>query len=224
MRSFLFLSTLILLTLSEQGFADQTGIERYAFSKKIFWNELYDSPGESLYCKQKFERRSGLNIEHVFAAAWMKNQGGCSKMNRKECRRRSPRFNLMEADLHNLYPSKVRLNSKRSNFPFTIIEGEQHSECDLEIFDREVEPAPHARGKIARAVLYMEYEYGADIDKDTDSVGQRELLLSWHCQYPVQEDDIKRNLKIINIQGNSNPYIDGSIKIDCDNVFDYSKD
>ncbi len=222
----LFLFLVISLTShSQQSFADQSRLLSYSESKRVFWSKLYQGPGESLYCQRKFEKRYGLNIEHVFAASWMKNQANCPKMNRKSCRRFSPRFNLMEADLHNLYPAKNKLNSSRGNYPFTILEGGDPSpECDLEISKYGVEPAPHARGKIARSILYMEYEYGVNIDIDADSPGQKDLLLYWHCKSPVQEDDLIRNLKIVEIQGTSNPYIDGSIQIDCSKVIEYPED
>ncbi len=46
---------------------------------------------------------------------------GCGS--RKECRKTSERFNHMEADPHNLYPSRADINRARSNVRLGMIEG-----------------------------------------------------------------------------------------------------
>ena len=85
----------------------------------------------------------------------------CGK--RHQCRSNSKKFSLIEADLHNLYPSRTDVNKARSNYPFTVIRGEQRSfgSCDFEFDERArtAEPSPEARGRIARAMLYMSDEY-----------------------------------------------------------------
>ena len=57
---------------------------------------------------------------------------GCGT--RDECRQNSERFNRMEADLHNLWPSRADINQARSNYRFAMIEGElrEFGECDFE--------------------------------------------------------------------------------------------
>ena len=69
----------------------------------------------------------------------------------------SEAFNLMEADLHNLYPAISFINGARSNHPFDMIEGEEHmfDSCDFERVNDLVEPRPAARGNIACAYFYM---------------------------------------------------------------------
>ncbi|HAC63861.1 MAG TPA: hypothetical protein DCF68_10065, partial [Cyanothece sp. UBA12306] len=48
----------------------------------------------------------------------------------------------MEADLHNLYPSRADINSDRNNFAFAILPGSATMTCDFEVNtgDRLVEP------------------------------------------------------------------------------------
>ena len=187
--------------------ADLRPLENYEEARKVFWSQLYDGGGETLYCGVGFSgnSRRGLNIEHVFPMSWVTRSLGCGR--RKECRETSPRFNRIEADLHNLYPARADVNDARSSFRFGEISGERRvfGDCDFE-FDarqRSVEPRPASRGEIARAMFYMHQQYGLTIFRR-----QGEMLLRWHRQDPPGEAEQRRNDRIEQVQGNRNPYID----------------
>ena len=114
---------------------------------------------------------------------------------------------MIEADLHNLYPSRTEVNKARSNYPFTVIRGEQRSfgSCDFEFDERArtAEPSPEARGRIARAMLYMSDEYDLYLKKK-----QKSLYLAWDGKYPPDQAEHRRNERVEQLQGNRNPYID----------------
>ena len=135
----------------------------YLETVPLFWNELYPDGGETLYCGKSFEGSHGpsVNIEHVFPMSWVAKELGCG--DREQCRRNNPRFNRIESDMHNMYPSLKVINKARGSMPFAIIKGEQRSfgSCDLEIDSRSrlVEPREDARGEISRAMLYMADRY-----------------------------------------------------------------
>lgn len=150
-----------------------------------------------------------MNIEHVFAAAWMKGSvPECRRLNRKECRRESRRFNLMEADLHNLYPTISKANTRRGSMIFGETEGEYYAyNCPLEIGDHVVEPPDYAKGKVARAVLYMTYEYNIDLDEVTNSPGFEREIMQWNCEFEPTMKEVIRNHRISGIQGTSNPFV-----------------
>ncbi|MET0047459.1 MAG: endonuclease [Sedimenticola sp.] len=179
----------------------------YDSMRKPFWAELYGEGGWTLYCGEFFraavedpERLWGLNIEHVYPASWMAKHLGCGS--RKQCRRTSERFNQMEADPHNLWPSLAQYNQLRSNFAYGDIPGERwkFSGCDFEVQGKRVEPSPRARGRIARAMLYMRDTYGLAIDDD--------LMLRWHRAHPV-DDEERRRARIISARwGLANPWLD----------------
>jgi len=159
----------------------------YREAKSLFWEQLYPK-GYTLYCRAKITqfRRSEINIEHVFPMAWVKNSLKCGTRN--ECRDRSPLFNQIEADMHNLYPSLAKLNYARQAYRFGVIKGEQRDfgkKCDFEISKqyRVAEPMQKVRGEVARAMFYMEND-------------------------PPSKEEKRRNDKIEQIQGNRNPYID----------------
>ncbi len=189
------------------SYADQTGIEDYEAARGIFWSQLYGSGGETLYCGERFdhEDRYGLNIEHVFPMSWVVNSLECGR--RTECRRRDPRFNRIEADLHNLFPSRRVINAARASFRFGDIAGERREfgSCDFEIDERQriIEPRAAVRGEIARAMFYMQDEYDLVIFR---RLGRR--LREWHRAHPPDAQERRRNDRIEALQGTRNKFID----------------
>jgi len=186
-------------------------VKDYNEARRIFWKTLYPKNVKSLYCGEAFNsnQRKGFNIEHVFPMSWVTNGLQCGT--RKQCRKTSAIFNKIEADFHNLYPSRSDVNEKRSSFRFGLIKAEKRyfgNACDFE-FDsraRVVEPAPNVRGDIARAMFYMANEYqqhGLVIFNK-----QAKLLSDWHQSDPPSDAEKSRNNVIEQIQGNRNPFID----------------
>ena len=167
----------------------------YETARKVFWRELYHDGGRTLYCQQPFGSgyNRGLNIEHVFPASWIAYSLRCGKRN--QCRMNSPEFNLIEADLHNLYPSRTDVNKARNNYQFTIIRGEQRAfgKCDFEFDERArmAEPSSAARGRIARATLYMSDEYDLYLNHKHKS-----LLQALDKKYPPDQAERRRNNRI----------------------------
>lgn len=210
--------TLVALVAAWPAMADQTVIPNYDTARDTyFYDQLYPHGGWTLYCGARFEDRTGLNVEHVYAASWMKGTAGCAGQSREDCRRNSERFNRMEADLHNLYPSLANINQARSNHLFGIIEGEarEFGECDFERDNTAdlAEPRPIARGNVARSIFYMHTEYGAPIDERMATVLRR-----WHCEDPPSAQERRRNDVIEAIQGTRNPFIDNPRIVSCTEV------
>lgn len=200
-----FLFSLILLLVVGGVPACAQAERNYLEILRVFWSEIYPDGGKTLYCNRKFapfDRR--VNVEHVYPMSWVGRSLKCGK--RDQCRRTSSRFNLIESDMHNLYPARKDVNQTRGSYPFSQIKGEQYAfkGCDFEVdySSRQVEPAPEARGRIARAMLYMAEQYDLDIFKR-----QRSLLEKWHRQFPPDAEEKRRNELIEAIQGNRNPYI-----------------
>jgi len=172
----------------------------------VFWRNLYPDGGESLYCGDSFRPRDrAYNIEHVYPMSWVTRALRCG--DRDNCRRNSELFNRIESDMHNMYPARGELNKARGALPFREIRGEQHhvQGCDFEVDSRNraVEPRPAARGNVARAMLYMEERYGLEIFER-----QRRMLLQWHENDPVDDDERSRNAVIRRLQGEDNRWIE----------------
>lgn len=199
------IASVVLIVATAAALADQTVIPSYSSARDtFFWRQLYPT-GNTVYCNQAFTSRTGLNVEHVLPASWMKEAAGCVGQSRRNCRRNSQRFNHMEGDLHNLYPSRPDINQARSNFPFGDVPGENldFPPCDFEVENRVVEPRPVVRGELARAVLYMVHEYGVQLEPS-----QLQLMITWHQGDPPDGVEQQRNNDIAAIQGTRNPFID----------------
>ena len=181
-------------------------IETYADARRVFWQQIYNNGGETLYCGVTFGSgyHADINIEHVYPMSWVGKHLRCG--DRSQCRRNNQQFNRIEADMHNLYPSLKDINRARSSFAFAIIPGEKRfiQECDFEVDEqkRKIEPRDEVLGNIARSMLYMEQQYELEIFQK-----QRQLLLQWHQQDPVDEAERKRHQLIQSLQGNTNPFI-----------------
>ena len=153
-----------------------------------------------------------MQIEHVYPANWIGTALGCGS--REHCQRTNDRFNIIEADLHNLWPAEKNANQVRSNHSFAVIRGENwHFEnCDMEkaktTFEGTptgwvIEPRRIARGNAARSIFYMALEYGLPIEPRLVP-----LLKAWNRSDKVSADERRRNDIVERLQGTRNPYID----------------
>ena len=175
----------------------------YLDSLRTFWQEIYPDGGKTLYCGHKFQPFDReVNVEHVFPMSWVTRKLRCGK--REQCRHNSSRFNLIESDMHNLYPALRDVNQARGSMAFAEIKGENHyfKGCDFEVdfHARRVEPRPEARGRIARAMLYMADEYDLDLYQR-----QRRLMEQWNRRYPPDAEERRHNRAVKRIQGKANP-------------------
>jgi len=195
------LSSGTLLASGQQAFDD------YFEAKPPFWRNVYPEGGKTLYCGEAFGPHKGrsINVEHVYPMSWVMKAQRCGS--RDDCRRHDRRFNQIEADMHNFYPSRKDINKARSSFPFGTIKGEhrEYGHCDFE-FDprtRKVEPRPTARGNIARAMFYMQDTYDLKIYRR-----QGKMLQRWNREDPPDREEQQRNDRIEAVQGNRNRFID----------------
>jgi len=193
--------------------ADQSSIKDYESARHLLWSVVYSEGGRTLYCGQRFgsNKGRGINVEHVLPMSWVTNELNCGT--RKQCRHSSERFNRIEADLHNLFPSRTDINDERSSYRFGVIEGEQrrYGKCDFEVDyrNRVAEPRDAARGEIARAMFYMSDEYGIRIFA---KLGR--LLKKWHRLDPISDEERRRNDVIEELQGTRNKFIDDPSLVD----------
>ena len=158
---------------------------------------------------------SGLNREHSFPKSWW---GGSEQVS-------------AYVDLNHLYPSEMRANTAKSNYPLGTVDRSQNTKFDngcclvgypvtgqgggaQYVF----EPADEYKGDFARTYFYMVCCYQNLKWKYTYMVSQNlwptlnrwsvDLLLKWHRQDPVSEKETLRNEAVYKIQNNRNPFID----------------
>ncbi len=108
--------------------------------------------------------------------------------------------------MFNLFPAIGEVNGLRSNYPMTIIEGEerQFGKCDVEIKRGKVEPRDEIRGEIARTYMYMDSVYPG---KGIISKKNQSMFEEWNRSDPVDEWECERARRIEKIQGNRNEIV-----------------
>jgi endonuclease I/chitodextrinase len=134
----------------------------------------------------------------------------------------------MKNDIHFVVPSDGYVNGKRSSFAFgeisnptwTSSNGSKLGPNTFGSYNGTVfEPVDEFKGDIARSLLYFATRYESQVSSwnhsgmlngTNDQVYQDwflDLLISWHNDDPVNQQEIDRNNAAYNYQGNANPYI-----------------
>ncbi|GLT17641.1 deoxyribonuclease [Vibrio zhanjiangensis] len=115
-------------------------------------------------------------------------------------------YRLMQADLFNLYPAIGSVNAQRQNYNFVMLPNSLSSfgSCDMRIEATKVQPPENARGRIARAYLYMETVYPIY----QMSRSQRKLMNAWDSRYPVTAIECEIGKRISAAQQSSNPILE----------------
>ncbi len=142
------------------------------------------------------------NTEHTYCQSWF----GSSESN------------IKKADLHHLFPSEMRTNSSRGNYPIYTVANHNNatvyythtlwqsyrgqSPAGYTVF----EPADETKGNIARALLYFYVRYNDPLVQQ--NVDMLPVLIQWSNQDPPDEHEITRNQDIFEFQNNRNPFID----------------
>lgn len=168
-----------------------------------YTNQVYPHPAGGAYTP------TGLSAEHTYPREWFTTH---------------PDYDLMNTDLHALFPVNDNANSARSNFPYDYIttitvtggnpsiwgSGNYVSFGGTNAAARTAfEVADQFKGDAARALFYMGMRYYSDDANFTQNlVNQVPVLLQWHYSDPVDAYEIARNNGIYAFQGNRNPFVD----------------
>ncbi len=169
---------------------------------------------EDVYCKIEYRKKVGprkmpnhqnLNVEHT----WPRSRFGSKP---RKGLAKSSKFRTQEADLHHLFPSDSKTNSRRANFIFSQFTGDswQLTNCPTSkvgyvgsIGADAFEPPVSHKGNVARALFYFAVRYDLKI-----SAHEEFFLRTWNILDPVDREEILRNDMVENIQGNRNPFVD----------------
>lgn len=163
----------------------------YQRAQDIIFEDLDNDGGyvECAYTGRKLKTNSepnasDMNVEHT----WPQSKGAVG---------------IAKSDLHHLFATDSRANSRRGNLPFGEVESvyweEGGSKTDRDVF----EVRKKSRGDTARAMFYFAIRYDKRIDP-----AQEAILKQWHKEDPVDEAEIQRNNRVHNYQNNRNPFVD----------------
>ena len=138
-------------------------------------------------------------------------------------------------DLHHLRPADRNLNGAHSNYGYdnggtTVMDTRADytrvpTDASIDEYNHSFEPPDRAKGQVARMIFYMavRYEPGDDARpedmpdlqlRDTNErvrepwIGDLCTLLAWHREFRPTEFERRRNDRVMEIQGNRNPFID----------------
>lgn len=115
-------------------------------------------------------------------------------------------------DVHNLKPADSDMNAYRSNRMYNGGSGNATVTNKGDFY-----PGEEWVGDVARIIMYMYLRYPTQCLPTTVAGGSTiyapdahmpDILLTWNEQDPVSQEEIYRNNKIAEYQGNRNPFID----------------
>jgi endonuclease I len=125
-------------------------------------------------------------------------------------------------DLHLVRAADNSMNRRRGNLAFDdggeiVIDGDGSTTCRRD--DDSWEPRDAVKGDIARMLFYaaIRYERDPDLELTEEARGRRDkaplhgvrsALLEWHMLDPVDAAERFRHERIVERQGNRNPFID----------------
>ena len=120
------------------------------------------------------------------------------------CNGLSPKFKSMESDMHNLIPTfNWFLEAKDDSYEQALLGGMREYKMCVSGGVIPDEPDIRVRGNVARAYLYMSFQYHLNIENKLE-----DRLRVWHFEDPPDKAEGNRNTSIEIVQGNRNPFID----------------
>jgi hypothetical protein len=123
------------------------------------------------------------------------------------------------SDFHNLFAAASSGNSARGNKNFGSVGGTTYSgySATTDLF----EPGNEDKGRLSRAILYMDTCYGDNIELQEELAtiqqvnatnigvhGNASTIISWADSYDVTYQEYQHSQVVSNFQGNRNPYVD----------------
>lgn len=177
-------------------------VPSYNEARKILFTDL-DVHGGKVECVYTGREIAGgripsstdMNVEHT----WPQSKGATGDA---------------KSDLHHLFPTDAKANSKRGNFPFGEVKTVQWSQngakFGLDAQGRKVfEPPDEHKGNVARAMFYFSAEYNKAIPNDEEAV-----LRQWNTLDTVDAAEVARNRRISGLQGNVNQFVEHAELVD----------
>ncbi|MEJ2794068.1 endonuclease [Iodobacter sp. LRB] len=161
------------------------------------------------YTPRKSETRaSRLEWEHVVPAWVLGHQRQCwQNGGRKNCSDNDPQFKSAEGNLVNLVPSVGEVNGDRSNFAYsawTRNPEPMYGQCKtiVDFKNKKAQPREEVRGRIARIHFYMYERYQLKLSRQ-----DQQLMCAWAKTYPVDDWEVKRDQRIVKLQGDGNHFV-----------------
>ena len=162
--------------------------------------QVYVTGGKTLYCQTEFKPGDRLKVDYVYSEKQLLRHFNC--ITSRQCASKDG-FELVVSDLHNMYPVERQSElDRRGTLLGDLPDNVEAAPCGYQLSFQTFDPSPHAKGNIARAMVYMHKQHGLPL------IGALPMYKRWNEEDPPDEAEKQRNASIGRIQGNRNPYID----------------
>ena len=161
---------------------------------------VYAQGGKTLYCDTPFSPGDRLKIDMIYSEKQLLRHFGC--ITPRQCSSK-PGYNEVAGDMHNMYPIVRTTDLDRRGSLFGDLPDDVETrECGYQLSFQTFDPPDHAKGNVARAMIYMHMQHKLPL------VGPLDLYQRWSKADPPDTEEKRRNDAIAKLQGNRNPYID----------------
>ena len=199
----------------------------YKEAREVIYTELYNEDGRVYCVYSEYSLPCAPDEENPILK--LQKLGFVKSMITEHSypRSKGAKYGNAKSDMHHLFPARLGVNVARRNYPFAEIDDDQTEkwyykdkslrkipEEDKDLYcesaDELFEPPEAFKGNIARAVFYFYTMYEDEaLTEDPDFFEfQRETLLKWHQQDPVDDAELRRTRQIAPYQSDKpNPFI-----------------
>ncbi|WP_044889710.1 endonuclease [Myxococcus hansupus] len=180
-----------------QDYSSGKKVVSYNEARRLMFSSLDVNANGNIVCVYtgievkggKIPNNSVMNTEHT----WPQSKGATG---------------AAKSDLHHLYPTDSKANSRRSSFPFGEVVNVRWSQNGAKLGtdargNMVFEPPDSHKGNVARAMFYFSATYNKSIPNAEEAV-----LKAWNKLDAVDDAELERNRRIANIQGNSNAFVE----------------
>ncbi|WP_166264269.1 endonuclease [Marinobacter caseinilyticus] len=189
------LSLLPSLSLGQNPFSDAE-----ANVRDRFWNQLYAEGGSSFFCNTPFTSKGFLLTDgYVYPLIHVRNALQCGTSSQCESNKT---YRRIARDLHNIVPVQSRIEMRRRNAKYSALDPSvTANECGIRESTQFIEPPDNIKGDVARIIGYMVNAY------QLPWLGVSSTFRQWNEQDPPDDQERVRHQRIVDIQGNENPFI-----------------
>ena len=166
-----------------------------------FWTSVYPNGGNTFYCETYFSKHSPiLTVSHIYPTTWISKTLECRS--ERSCLRSNQHYQKILSDLHNMVPVESIYHFKLKDSIFGNLDTSiDKNECNIKKRYHIIEPPDTVKGDVARIHFYMHKQYNLPLNSSSL------FLKTWSKEDPPSKEEIEKNRRIKEIQGNENPFV-----------------
>ena len=146
----------------------------------VVGRELGDIDGDGFVESLYRDGKVGDSVEHVVPQSWLRRDLS------------EDGYSVSRRDMTHLWACDIKSNQSRGNDEYGYC-----NDCFV--------PIDRSKGIVARSMLWVGWVYGVRI-----GVESQEVLARWSELYPVTAEERERNLRVAEVQGVGNWFVDDS--------------